>query len=213
MPLSDEEARAWIRDLTTALERRNRENAALRAQLDEALSTATTIEGKSTVLINEAVDEVAELTRQLEIQIKERDEARAALEFLPEENATLRAQLDEANRMLTAFTRCSWGEMGCDIARQARDLLDRLAPRPSNRRKVMNARKLAEELKQRIADYGHTIALSAKHAEKLRLALIAQADLLERIRNILNDDDEDQPTYAIAELLRAYDKLQKGSQT
>jgi len=35
MPLSDEEARAWIRDLTTALERRNRENAALRAQLEQ----------------------------------------------------------------------------------------------------------------------------------------------------------------------------------
>ena len=43
MPLSDEEARAWIRDLTTALERRNRENAALRAQLDEAVKAITTL--------------------------------------------------------------------------------------------------------------------------------------------------------------------------
>jgi len=77
----------------------------------------------------------------------------------------------------------------------------------------MNARKLAEELKQRIADYGHTIALGAKHAEKLRLALIAHADLLERIREILNDDDEDQPTYAIAEVLRAYDKLQEDGES
>jgi len=70
----------------------------LRRERDEAIAAAATINRKSVGLINEAVDEVAELTKQLEIQIKERDEARAALEFLPEENAKLRAQLDQAQK-------------------------------------------------------------------------------------------------------------------
>ena len=80
----------------------------------------------------------------------------------------------------------------------------------------MNARKLAEEARKFSypsnslpGDEMEALDVAEVLLHKAGAMLDAQAALLERIREILNDDDEDQPTYAIAEVLRAYDKLQE----